>query len=283
MNSYINIVTFLLTTLFYYLTLKPKQTYENTTDYGQYAEYVKNNYIYVAVYLLLVMLVQFGINIAVIAEKCGGNLSENVGSAGVITFIPYLLIFGSVIVILTVYPGFKSAFSDVVGYYWVAGEANKLLTELLVDPDIQKKVNSDATMSEEEKNKMMTTADTIIKICGNSSLLINQIVPSNFNGFWNILTPLKKSQYANDSSQETIDLRNKLFEVAVTRENVGEAMWYMYTGLLLTSLVQLRITSRGCANNPKTMEANYKKFLEVEQKAKEEKEKATGTTYTITT
>jgi hypothetical protein len=58
-------------------------------------------------------------------------------------------------------------------------------------------------------------------------------------------------------------------------------MWYIYTGLLLTSIVQLKITTRGCNSNPKTMEANYQKFLEQEQKAKEQQEK-TSATYTIT-
>ena len=75
-------------------------------------------------------------------------------------------------------------------------------------------------------------------------------------------------------------MKNDLFELVVTRDNVGESMWYMYTGLLLTSIVQLKITNRGCASNPKTMEANYQKFLDQEQKAKEKKEKAAAT-YTI--
>jgi hypothetical protein len=56
----------------------------------------------------------------------------------------------------------------------------------------------------------------------------------------------------------------------------------MYTGLLLTSLVQLKITTRGCVSNPKTMEANYQKFKDSEQKANEQKALATSTTYTIT-
>ena len=59
-------------------------------------------------------------------------------------------------------------------------------------------------------------------------------------------------------------------------------MWYIYTGLLLTSIVQLKITTRGCVSNPKTMEQNYQKFVESEKKAQGEKALATSTTYTIT-
>jgi hypothetical protein len=82
---------------------------------------------------------------------------------------------------------------------------------------------------------------------------------------------------------ENIDndkMKNDLFELVVTKDNVGEAMWYIYTGLLLTSIVQLKIVTRGCVANPKTMEANYQKFLEQEQTAKDAKESA-QTTYTI--
>jgi hypothetical protein len=135
-------------------------------------------------------------------------------------------------------------------------------------------------MTPEKREALESAADAIIKICGNTSILINQIVPNNFDQYWSILKPLMKEKYQIDSS-ETTKIQNDLFELVVTRDNVGESVWYIYTGLLLTSIVQLKITSRGCISNPKTMEANYQKFLEQEQKDKKEKEKA-ETYYTIT-
>jgi hypothetical protein len=280
-NSYLNIVTFLLTTLFYYLAIKPSYTYEISIDPTKQKEYKSSSYMYLAIYLLLVMVIQFMVNSSIISSTCGGSVTENMGAAGVLTFLPWTLIFGVLIVILTVYPGFKSAFSDVIGYFWVSSSANKVITELLVDPKIQKKMNEDSSSTPEQKEAMMTAADTIIKICGNTSVLINQIVPSNFQSYWNILTPLLKPKYQTDNP-DTEKIKNELFEIVVTRDNVGESMWYMYTGLLLTSLVQLKMTTRGCVSNPKTMEENYQKFKDAEQKAKDQKALATGTTYTIT-
>jgi hypothetical protein len=280
-NSYLNIITFLLTTLFYYLAIKPSYTYDISIDPNKQKEYKTSSYMYLAIYLLLVIVIQFIVNTAIISSKCGGNVTENIGAAGVLTFIPWTLIFGVIVIILTVYPGFKSAFSDVIGYFWISGTATKVITELLVDPKIQQKIDKDTTSTPEQKEAMMTAADTIIKICGNTSVIINQIVPSNFQSYWNILTPLMKPKYQIDS-QETKDIRDELFEIVVTRDNVGEAMWYIYTGLLLTSIVQLKMTTRGCLTNPKTMEENYKKFQDAEQKAKEQKELATSSTYTMT-
>ena len=280
-SSYLNIVTFLLTTLFYYLAIKPSFTYEISVNPQKYKEYTSNNYMYLAIYLLLVMVIQFIVNASIISSSCGGSITENMGAAGVFTFLPWTLIFGVLIVVLTIYPGFKSAFSDVIGYFWVAGSANKIITELLINPDIQKKMDTDTAATPEQKEAMQSAADAIIKICGNTSVLINQIVPSNFDSYWNILKPLMKQKYQTESP-ETSKMKNDLFELVVTRDNVGESMWYMYTGLLLTSIVQLKITTRGCVSNPKTMEQNYQKFVESEQQAQSQKDLATSTTYTIT-
>jgi hypothetical protein len=130
-SSYLNIITFLLTTLFYYLAIKPSFTYEISVDPKKHKEYISMNYMYLAIYLLLVMVIQFMVNASIISSNCGGSITENMGAAGVFTFLPWTLIFGVVILILTIYPGFKSAFSDVVGYFWISSSANKIITELL--------------------------------------------------------------------------------------------------------------------------------------------------------
>jgi hypothetical protein len=280
-SSYLNIVTFLLTTLFYYMTIKPNLTYDNANNPDEFQKYTSSSYMYLAIYFLLVVVIQFIVNASIISSTCGGNITENMGAAGVFTFLPWTLIFGVIIVILTIYPGFKSAFSDVIGYYWVSSSANKILNELLVNKDVQASINTDVSLSPEQKDKMQGAAETILKICGNTSILINQIVPKNFNDYWTILNPLMNEKYKNPGP-ESDAIKNELFDLVVTRDNVGEFMWYMYTGILLTSIVQLKITTRGCVSNPKTMEQNYQKFKESEQKAKDAKAQATNTTYTLT-
>jgi hypothetical protein len=293
-SSYLNIITFLLTTLFYYMALKPNYTYEMSIDLNKNKQYTTNSYMYLAIYFLLVMVIQFMVNASIITSTCGGSITENLGSSGVFTFIPWTLIFGVIAVILTIYPGFKSAFSDVIGYYWVYGSANKVITELLINRDVEKSLKESLPTETNtqlppvgqkggaiSKEQVEEAADTIVKICGNTSVLINQIVPSNFNEYWRILTPLMKEKYQNDGPEAT-QKKKELFELVVTRDNVGEAMWYIYTGLLLTSLVQLKMTTQGCSSNPETMEKNYQKFLASEKEAKAKNQLSTSTTYTIT-
>ena len=96
-NSYLNIVTFLLTTLFYYLAIKPSFTYEISIDPTKHKEYISKNYMYLAIYLLLIMVIQFIVNASIISSTCGGNITENMGAAGVFTFLPWTLIFLNVL------------------------------------------------------------------------------------------------------------------------------------------------------------------------------------------
>jgi len=261
------------------MVLKPSLTLDSMTDATKFKQYESNHYIYLGVYLLLVILVQFIVNASLISSTCGGNITENMCSAGLLTLIPWTFIFGVVIMVLVIYPGFKTAFSDVIGYYFVSSSANKLLTTLLIDKDVQKQLDADTVSTTQQKQAMQKAADTIIKICGNTSVIINQIVPENFNEYWQILTPLMKTEYQQPGGSN--ELKSQLFELVVTRDNIGEALWYIYTGILITSLVQLKISTKGCTSNPETMQKNYQAYLEQQKAANAEQEKATSTVYTV--
>jgi len=279
-NNYLNIITFLLTTLVYYLALKPTLKYDDMTNTDNYNNYLNSNKLYLAVYFFAILVIQFIVNAYLITQTCGGNITQNMSASGTFTFIPWSLIFGAVIVVLIVYPGFKSAFSDVIGYFYVSSSANKLLTELLVNKDIQNNIDADGASTSQQKASMQQAADMIIKICGNTSILINQIVPSNFVEYWNVLRPLMKPQYQTDGPQAN-EKRNELFELVVTRDNIGEAMWYIYTGILITSIVQLKIATRGCITDPEQMAKNYQNYLTEQKAAKTQEKQATSTVYTL--
>ena len=139
-NSYLNILTFLLTTLLYYF-IKPTLTYDVVADQNLYMGFVSDHHLYLGIYLLLVLVVQFIVNTSIISTTCGGSVKENMGAAGLLTFIPWLLIFGVIIIVLIIYPGFKSAFSDVIGYFYVSNKANEILVELLANQGVENALN----------------------------------------------------------------------------------------------------------------------------------------------
>lgn len=297
-NTFLNIFAFILITILYYIALKPKLTIDIMLNVDEYKKYNKSLYFNLGIYFLLVLLVQFGVNASVIINKCGGSVSKNIGMAGIMTFLPWVLIFGLVIVLLIVFPGFKGAFSDVIGYFYVSKKANDVLTDLLMDTNVYNKIDKVADNSipsykekgenqsggenqngSDNKKALQDAADAIIKLCGNMSILINQIVPSNFLNYMDMLKPLMKPKYENDPSMLKAK-EQELLDVVVTRDNIGEAFWYVYTAILLISIIQYNIASRPCVKDSAAMKANYQKYLS-DQEAANKKAALSQGVYTI--
>lgn len=265
-----NILIFILSTVAYFTFLKPQLTLDIVQNESSYRSYISSTHTMVIVYILGIILSQFFINSAVIINTCGGSSSKNIGTAALLTFIPWTCIFGIVVAILIIFPGFKSAFSDVVGYFWVANKANAILSKLLVDPNISKSVDS---LSPTQKQSIEDAASVIVKMSGNMAILINQIVPENFTEYWNILTPLMK-----EGNQDTAALKQELFSLVVTRDNIGEGFWYFYTALLLISIVQFNIVNQGCSKDMGAIKQNLNQYLDNQEK-EEQKKQATNVKY----
>ena len=275
MSSYLSILIFLLTTAFYYIAIKkPLKVGDLTVDgYGAFAQ---SNYIRLFIYFLLVILTQFGFNISAMSSKCGGSISQNMGAAALLTFIPWTFIFGMVILCLIMFPGFKSAFSNVIGYFIVSNSANSLFADkLLKAPEEVETAITNAGTDAGEQSKLKIAAEAIIKICGNLSILINNITPANFMEYWIKLTPLMKDGVSGD-----VDLKQKLLDIVVQRDNVGEGLWYIYTAVLLTSIVQYNMATRPCTQDLATVQASYQGYLE-QDKANQAAANQGATEYTV--
>ena len=277
-SSYLSLLIFIAITLLYYLVFKPKLNASAFDDKSgeEYAAYSSKNNVFLTCYFVLVVITQIILNSSVLVSTCGGSITQNIGAAFLLTVIPWFFIFGIVIVALMIFPGFKSAFSNVIGYFAVAGTANNILTELLVNTDLNQTID-DSTQGNAEKNKSLkSAAEAIIKLCGNMSILINQIVPSNFVEYWSMLVPLMKDQYQAGAPE----LKQQLLDTVVMRDNIGEAMWYIYTAILLISVTQYNIMKRGCTGDLATMQASHDKYLAQEAQVKAKEEKAQSTIYT---
>lgn len=275
-SSFLSLLIFIIITILYYLVIKVPLTIVNTSG-ADYVQYTSANNVRLVIYFLLVVLTQFGLNTGIIMNKCGGSVQNNIGYAFIMTFIPWIFIFGILIVVLIVFPGFKSAFSNVVGYFAVSGRANNILTELLENTDLSKTIN-DATGDSDKKNSLKNAAEAIIKLCGNMSILINQIVPSNFNEYWAMLTPLMKEKYQQN---DVLILKQELLDTVVMRDNIGEALWYVYTAVLLISITQYNIATKKCVQDLASLEANQQEYQAEQAKLEEANKKSESSVYTL--
>ena len=271
--SLLSLLFFIIITIGYFLALKPKLTLDQLAP-DCYNDYKNSIFPKLALYLLIVCLSQFLLNTAYLTNKCGGEVKNNIGPAALYTFFPWLIIFGIIIAILIIFPGFKSAFSDVIGYFAIAGSAKTLFANIMLDADLNAKIEA----TDETKRAAITSAaDTLVKMLGNKSILINQITPDNFTSSWDLLKPLMKETIIG---QLEIDNKAKLLDLVVLKDNIGEGFWYVYTAILISSVVYYNLASRGCVKSAAQIKAGYDKYQE-DQAAKEAEEKANTATVVL--
>ena len=270
--SLVSLLFFIIITIGYFILLKPKLTLEQLGP-ECYGDYKNSIFPKLALYLLIVTLVQFILNTIYLTNNCDGNVNSNIGVAALYTIFPWLIIFGVIIAVLIIFPGFKTAFSDVLGYFAVAGSAKELFANILVDANINQKISQ--IDDPEKRADMATAAEAITKMLGNKSILINQITPDNFLKTWGLLKPLMK-----DTITGTIETENqaKLLDLIVLKDNIGEGFWYVYTAILISSIVYYNLANRGCTKTAEQIKANYDDYM-----ASNETTNTTGTTPTTPT
>ena len=149
--SHVSIILFIFITIFYFSSVpifgKPELKMNETTgnlEEEDLLSYYSECRPKLAIYFLVVIVSQFILNIIYLIDKCGGDIGKNIGSATLNTFLPWVLMFAVILAVINAFPGFKSVFSDVVGYYIISSGANDLLSSILVDTNIQRAINKNA-------------------------------------------------------------------------------------------------------------------------------------------
>jgi hypothetical protein len=128
----------------------------------------------------------------------------------------------------------------------------------------------------EGKNSLMAAAEAITKMLGNKSILINQITPDNFLDFWQLLTPLMKPEVLQDPALLSAK-QSELLDMVVLKDNIGEAFWYVYTAILISSIVYYTLANRGCVKSVAQIKAGYDQYMKDQEAAEQEKQANTVT------
>jgi hypothetical protein len=253
---------------------KPQLELKDVSENGISPEFYTKNMKSLAFYLGVVIVVQLILNIAYLTTKCGGAIDKNIGAAFIFTFIPWVLIFGVMLAVLIIFPGFKSAFSDVLGYYAVAGSANDIFSSIFIGTDINDMIDKEGDVV--KKNELTHAAEAIMKICGNKSILINQMNSDNFITIWKTLKPLM-----NAGVYENTEIQTQLLNLVVLKDNIGEAFWYIYTAILISSIVYYNLATRGCVKSIDQIKSDRDSYIQQQEEADKQKELNNSTTYVI--
>jgi hypothetical protein len=216
------------------------------------------------IYFILVLISQFILNIYLAKQLC--NSPSNVGTAAVATIIPWILIFGLLNLLLTMFPGWLAAFSNTIGYAVasVVG-VSSLFTEKLLN--VGNPPNRDALK-------------VIQNILNDPSTIINTLNDENIKDFWNkSVSPgvnLFKSDLKpiDDEKADNNPLFYELKKYIMLKNLVSYFIWYLLTGILITSISYNYMLTVPCVQTPKQARIAAAQFLADKNKAQQSAEAA---------
>ena len=180
------------------------------------------------------------------------NSPSNVGTAAVATIIPWVLIFGLLNLLLTMFPGWLAAFSNTIGYAVasIVG-VSSLFTEKLLNVNNQ--------------NGTRDTLKVIQNILSDPSTIINTLNDENVLSFWNKSVEV---QLFNDKLKPITnvnDLNSPLFDelkkYIMLKNLISYFIWYLLTGILITSISYNYMLSVPCVQTPKQARTAAAQFL----------------------
>lgn len=245
-NPTLSIIIFLLLTLCYFI-------FKYYTKTPTTIKYVTLGY------FLVLILVQFFINLGLTNEICGFSQPS---TALKVTILPWLLIFGTVSLLLTLFPNWLSPFSNTIGYLfaYITG----------VDTFFKSILSDKKSMNQGSDNTDMVAA--IKNVYEDKSLLINSMTTSNLTEWWSVM---KKGGLLKSGVGDT--QFDELSGYVKMKTEIAEFVWYALTGVLTTSVSYNAILNSGCEQSVKEMEKRHAKYLEQETKMAKAKQQKEGT------
>ena len=225
--------------------------------------------ILLVIYFILVLASQFGLNVYLAKQMC--NSPSNVGTAAMATFIPWIFMFGILNLLLNMFPGWLSAFSNTIGYAIasVAGVASLFTDQLL---NVGKVPNKDAFK-------------VIQNVTNDPSTIINTINDENIEEFWNksidvqFFNAFQQVKPGIDPPQLFTQLKNFIR----LKNIVSYFIWYLLTGILITSISYNYMLSVPCIQTPKQARETAAQFIANQSAKKQASDGAKATMPVYTT
>jgi len=274
-NSTIILLLSIIVLILYYMFLKPVLELNILENIEDFAKYAKQKYIMMVILFCILFGIHMLGNVISFQNSCGGSIADNIGKVFISTFVPWLLIFGTLMVVLIIFPGFKGAFSNVIGYYAVYRGANEILVNILGNGTVDTEIDT-SNAAEDDKNTLKKASDAVLKLVGNTSILINQITPENFSDMWNMMTPIMKPGMRGSAGDGA---KAELLKNVILRDNIGEFCWYLYTTLLLMVIVKTMVAKQKCTTSLSQLKENVEEYNIQEEIKKQAQVKADSVVY----
>lgn len=200
--------------------------------------YKKSNatlsYLFTGLYVLSAVGAQFSINFSNAKEHCG---EPQLVSTFIYTVVPNFTVFGLIMLLLYLFPGWRAPFANTFGYAiaWILG-VKGIFNEML---------------PAKSGNKL------IQQVCEDSSTFINEITPENFDAF---IGRMRENKLLSTKATEYIP---QLYNMVMIKDNIAKLIWYLLTGCLVISTSYNAIMGIQCERSAAQLEAKQKQWTTV--------------------
>lgn len=224
-NSLVSLLYFVILTIIYFIL---KLSFDTK----------KMIMIWTSIYFLALIIGEFFINVSVSDTLCG---NPQYGTAAIITFVPWIIIFGFLNFLLITFPGWLSPFSNTFGY---------LVTRLMGIGELFNNILSSKFEKEKTPENMKVAAEALEHIYADKSLLINEITQENFENFWTRMSG------AGLFKKNADEFKDRLRHLVRVKDTVSEFIWYLLTGGLVTSVSYNYLVNADCTKSVEELKDN---------------------------
>jgi hypothetical protein len=206
------------------------------------------NIILTIIYSGLIILGSYYINVQTLKNLCGkddqGYVDEDyeppLYNIIVITFLPWLVVFGSIFFLLELFPSWVRPFSNTIGYLFISFlGADKIIK------DAVKNGNTD----ENENSNLITAIRFLNK---NTTMFINEL-SNDEREFNKEIEELKKSKIINELHD---DNKAELFKLINIKHMIGKGMWYILSGTIISSISYNILLDMDCTKSLSQMSSD---------------------------
>ena len=228
-------------------------------------------------YFLIVIIAEFFLNNKIVKGNCGDTDWNLTAMA---TFIPWIVIMGTLLLFLQLFPSWKTPFSNTFGLF-IANLAGlkKVVNNIFdfSDPrrfDIETaitKQQTETTGASNVHNKPLTggSSDTenvanmnrvaaLANIYKDNSLIINEFTLFNFDEQWENLRRSGLFPRGKDNNSN----KNKIKGFILLKDLIGEFMWFLLTGIFVSTVSYNYIITSGCAKSAADMKQRHEAYEE---------------------
>jgi len=198
------------------------------------------------VFMIVLFLMMYSFNVKEMSKHCPPESRGFALKSFLYSFIPFVFIMGTMVVILNMMPGWKAPFSNTIGFFIVKNVIARKLFKL------QKWIK----LKNPEKNDSTASLIERFNSISNRTFFVNELTPRNFFPALKSLEISSEGKW--DFFQKDIDIdpitkkplnvaiAYKLYQAIVIKDIISEFIWYFLAAMLTYSVSQLYILGHIC-------------------------------------